>query len=115
RSISAILMIRLCILQRDHCYTRAFPTRRSSDLQDPSMPVKGPARLVWLGPAFIVAVVVGAVVTHSLRDAREAQLEIGRTLVEGGGRKSTRLNSSHGSSSCAGFCVTKKTRGRSRW
>ena len=27
---------------------------------------------------------MGAVVTHSLRDAREAQLEIGRTLVEGG-------------------------------
>jgi len=27
---------------------------------------------------------MGTVVTHSLRDAREAQLEIGRTLVEGG-------------------------------
>jgi len=38
-------------------------------------------RWVWLGRAFIVAVVLAAMVTHSLRDARDAQLETGRTLV----------------------------------
>jgi hypothetical protein len=40
-----------------------------------------PAWIVWLGRAFIGAVVVAAVVTHSLRDAREAQLETARDLV----------------------------------
>jgi hypothetical protein len=47
-------------------------------------PVSGPgfAWIVWLCRAFIVAVVVAAVVTHSLRDAREAQLETARDLVE---------------------------------
>jgi tetratricopeptide (TPR) repeat protein len=39
-------------------------------------------RLVWLGRAFILAVVSAAVVTHSLRDARDSQLEAGRALVE---------------------------------
>jgi hypothetical protein len=39
-------------------------------------------RLVWLSRGFIGGVVLSAVVTHSLRDARESQLETGRTLVE---------------------------------
>lgn len=38
--------------------------------------------LVWLGRAFILAVVSAAVVTHSLRDARDSQIEAGRALVE---------------------------------
>jgi LexA-binding, inner membrane-associated putative hydrolase len=49
---------------------------------DPPIAGRGPARLVWLGRAFIVAVVLVALVTHSLRDARDAQLETGRALVE---------------------------------
>jgi membrane-bound metal-dependent hydrolase YbcI (DUF457 family) len=44
--------------------------------------VAGPAWYAWLGRAFIVAVVVAAVVTHSLRDAREAQLETASNLIE---------------------------------
>ena len=42
----------------------------------------GCKRLVWLGRAFIVAVVLAAVMTHALRDARETQFETGRNLVE---------------------------------
>jgi membrane-bound metal-dependent hydrolase YbcI (DUF457 family) len=52
--------------------------------QDPPVAVKGPVQLVWRGRAFIVAVVLAALVTHSLRDQREAQLDTGRTLVEQG-------------------------------
>jgi membrane-bound metal-dependent hydrolase YbcI (DUF457 family) len=43
---------------------------------------QGQVRLVWLGRLFILAVVSAAVVTHSLRDARDSQLEAGRALVE---------------------------------
>jgi hypothetical protein len=46
------------------------------------IPGNGHAPFVWLGRAFIVAVVLAATVTHSLRDAREAQLETARNLVE---------------------------------
>jgi membrane-bound metal-dependent hydrolase YbcI (DUF457 family) len=49
---------------------------------DPPVSGADPAWIVWLGRAFIVAVVVVALVTHSLRDAREAQLETARDLVE---------------------------------
>jgi len=48
----------------------------------PPIPRAGPAWPVWLGRAFIVAVVLAVVVTHLLRDAREAQLETARDLVE---------------------------------
>jgi heme exporter protein D len=48
----------------------------------PPIPGNGHAPFVWLGRAFIVAVVVAALVTHSLRDAREAQLGTARDLVE---------------------------------
>lgn len=48
----------------------------------PPIPGNGHAPLVWLGRAFIVAVVLAAVVTHSLRDARAAQLETARDPVE---------------------------------
>jgi hypothetical protein len=48
----------------------------------PPVPGNGHAPLVWLGRAFIVAVVLAAVVTHSLRDAREAQLETARDLID---------------------------------
>ena len=51
---------------------------------DQVMPGEDHIRWVWLGRAFIVAVVLAAVVTHSLRDARDAQLETGRVLVEQG-------------------------------
>jgi hypothetical protein len=49
---------------------------------DPVIPGEGRSRWVWLGWAFIAAVVLAAVVTHSLRDARDSQLETGRALVE---------------------------------
>jgi tetratricopeptide (TPR) repeat protein len=49
---------------------------------DPVIPDEGRSRWVWLGWAFIAAVVLAAVVTHSLRDARDSQLETGRGLVE---------------------------------
>jgi LexA-binding, inner membrane-associated putative hydrolase len=52
---------------------------RAVDLPRPG---EGHARLVWLGRAVIVAVVVAAVVTHALRDARESQLDTARVLVE---------------------------------
>src|SRR5207249_2055633 len=45
---------------------------------DPVIPGEGRSRWVWLGWAFIAAVVLAAVVTHSLRDARDSQLETGR-------------------------------------
>lgn len=48
----------------------------------PPIPGNGHAWPVWLGRAFLVGVVLAAVVTHSLRDAREAQLEAARDLVE---------------------------------
>jgi hypothetical protein len=51
---------------------------------DRVIPIEGRTRWVWLGRAFIVAVVLAAVVTHSLRDARDAQLEAARVLVEEG-------------------------------
>jgi hypothetical protein len=48
------------------------------------LPMAGPshAQLAWLGRALIAAVILAAVVTHSLRDAREAQLETARTLIQ---------------------------------
>jgi membrane-bound metal-dependent hydrolase YbcI (DUF457 family) len=52
--------------------------------QDPRVPVARPARLVWLGRAFIVAVILAALVTHWLRDQREAQFDAARTLVDQG-------------------------------
>ena len=51
---------------------------------DQVIPGEGQTRWVWLGRAFIVAVVLAAVVTHSLRDARDAQLEAARVLVDEG-------------------------------
>jgi tetratricopeptide (TPR) repeat protein len=48
------------------------------------LPSGGLARPFWLGPAFIVAVVLAAVVTHSLRDARDSDLETARDLVDQG-------------------------------
>ena len=48
----------------------------------PPIPGNGRAPLVWLGRAFIVAVILAAVVTHSLRDAREYQFETARALIE---------------------------------
>ena len=39
------------------------------------------ARWAWPGPASIVAIVLAALITHMLRDAREADLEMGRALV----------------------------------
>jgi hypothetical protein len=38
----------------------------------------------WWAAALVVAVMLAALVTHALRDAREADLERGRALVEGG-------------------------------
>ncbi len=49
---------------------------------DPPTSSESPTRIIWLSRAFMVAVVLAAVVTHSLRDTREAQLETGRALVE---------------------------------
>jgi hypothetical protein len=46
------------------------------------MPGGNNTRLVWLSRGFIGGVVLTAVVTHSLRDEREAQLETGRALLE---------------------------------
>jgi len=48
----------------------------------PRISGEGQVPLVWLGRAFILAVVSAAVVTHSLRDARDSQLEAARALVE---------------------------------
>jgi tetratricopeptide (TPR) repeat protein len=49
---------------------------------DPPITAEGPTRIAWLGRAFVGAVVLAAVVTHSLREARESQFEMGRALVE---------------------------------
>jgi tetratricopeptide (TPR) repeat protein len=49
---------------------------------DPAICGEGYGPRVWLGRGFIVAVVLAAAITHSLRDRREAQLETGRALVE---------------------------------
>ena len=51
---------------------------------DRVIPIEGRTRWIWLGRVFIVAIVLAAVVTHSLRDARDAQLEAARVLVEEG-------------------------------
>src|SRR2546422_7035241 len=68
-----------------------FPTRRSSDLlgvdaQDLDLPVPLDRRA----------------------DCEALQLLTERGLIEQGDRKSTRLNSSHGYISYAGFCLEKK-------
>lgn len=49
---------------------------------DPAISGEGYRQRVWLSRGFIVAVLLTAAVTHSLRDRREAQLETGRALVE---------------------------------
>lgn len=49
---------------------------------DPPIAGTTHARLVWLSRALMVIVVLVAVVTHSLRDAREAHFETARTLIE---------------------------------
>jgi tetratricopeptide (TPR) repeat protein len=49
---------------------------------DPAIFCEAYSPRAWLGRIFIVAVVLAAAVTHSLRDRREAQLEAARALVE---------------------------------
>jgi tetratricopeptide (TPR) repeat protein len=48
----------------------------------PPLSARANAPAVWLGRALICAVVLAAVLTHSLRDARDAQLETGRALID---------------------------------
>ena len=48
---------------------------------EPLNPGEGHTRVAWLGRAFVTAVILAAIVTHSLRDEREAQFEMGRALV----------------------------------
>jgi len=56
----------------------------SQNVVDQVIPGDGQTRWVWLGRVFIVAIILAAVVTHSLRDARDAQLEAARVLLEEG-------------------------------
>jgi membrane-bound metal-dependent hydrolase YbcI (DUF457 family) len=75
-----LLLAFLAVRQAAHWWTG----RNAADPQnavDPAIPGEWQARRVWLGRAFIVAIVLGAVLTHSLRDAREADFETGRALV----------------------------------
>src|SRR5699024_11484608 len=85
----------------------SFPTRRSSDLllrQDPLQLLD--ALLLGLGQAVLRssggAVPAGAAAAHA--HAAHACFQLGQVQD----RKSTRLNSSHVSSSYAAFCVKKK-------
>ncbi len=58
--------------------------QRRAGRRRPCPSIRGlpPSRGTWLGCAFILAVVLGAaVLTHSLRDAREADLEQRRALI----------------------------------
>src|SRR5207245_11073577 len=72
----------------DHRDLHSFPTRRSSDLRH-----------------FPAQVVVSALFGLLIRDS-----VVGLQHQRGGDRRSTRLNSSHGSSSYAVFCLKKKMR-----
>src|SRR5438034_1756524 len=98
-----------CAVHRD---LPSFPTRRSSDLDEPEV-----RRLIQLyhsiDTASVVAEVVRIVDTLLFRPAEglrllDATLERRRFPVD---RKSTRLNSSHTVISYAVFCLKKKKRG----
>src|SRR5207245_9658207 len=85
------------------CHPRrlpSFPTRRSSDLPEADLNVVNLAAKVADGDRNR-----HAARTRDLPSAAEAP---GRHVREAGDRKSTRLNSSHGSISYAVFCLKKK-------
>jgi len=56
--------------------------RTGQSAVNPPIPGEGDASLIWLGRALSVTVVLTALLTHSLRDERESQLEMGRALLE---------------------------------
>src|SRR5262245_65221908 len=80
----------------DHRDLHSFPTRRSSDLM-------------------AISKLLGVDLCPRLSHLRDRRLHIPRemavpTVLEGGDRKSTRLNSSHLGISYAVFCLKKKTK-----
>src|SRR5207245_11007048 len=85
---------------RDHRGLHSFPTRRSSDLASRLPP--DAAELGSPPPSPIIL---------ALRTTRPHRGKVFRRAVLGAvDRKSTRLNSSHGSISYAVFCLKKKKR-----
>src|SRR5207245_11706732 len=95
-------------LFRPHVYPLSFPTRRSSDLahRGRRTPAGGGDR----ARAALLGDVRGRVREEAARGVRRAARRGAGTAL--GDRKSTRLNSSHGSISYAVFCLKKKN---GRW
>src|SRR5439155_9716741 len=94
----------------DHPHLHSFPTRRSSDLQQPEdVPVVGEELRVG-GDALLRP---GA---HQVRvqacQGVEGRVEEARPRLRAVDRKSTRLNSSHVAISYAVFCLKKKKKNR---
>src|SRR5207248_10625127 len=92
-----------CHCSGDHQDLHSFPTRRSSDLGDP---LRIGQRLVE-----VLALEDEVAAKHFLR---LGEGPVGRERLD---RKSTRLNSSHRTTSYAVFCLKKKTahRGRAKY
>src|SRR5207245_10712713 len=100
-----------------HCHLldlHSFPTRRSSDLEERGAPAPFVEGSAALGPVDYAVELAGD--PHEehqpvdgvprQRERRRAFAKVRREVVAD--RKSTRLNSSHGSISYAVFCLKKK-------
>src|SRR5207249_10248605 len=100
--------IAFCSSSRHPQYRRSFPTRRSSDL------VTVTSMTVVSSTQLSVALAIAATANPGPRDVTVTNPG-GQTVTRAGGdRKSTRLNSSHVSTSYAVFCLKKKKRSPTR-
>src|SRR5207245_11130092 len=86
--------------------SHSFPTRRSSDLVflkfPDNLPIQGGVPIMYQGEC------VGAIGVSGVQSHEDEQIANAFALVHDRDRKSTRLNSSHGSISYAVFCLKKK-------
>src|SRR5207245_10431160 len=91
-----------------HRYLHAFPTRRSSDLEDVSLETAVRLMAEMAGLRSVRMSNVMFVTAKAPAAELKADTEANQPVLPPIDRKSTRLNSSHGSISYAVFCLKKK-------
>src|SRR5699024_12460269 len=93
-----------------HVHFPSFPTRRSSDLQQHQHPSSGLSHSCDLFSGSITVSVSGRGGAHTTFDRSSSCSDNCYCTTSGADRKSTRLNSSHVSTSYAVFCLQNKKR-----
>src|SRR5699024_11302667 len=89
----------------DHQHLHPFPTRRSSDLIRKSLQAKRNEKIPAVIREFLET---GSTIDQNARTCPQPSTRAASTIEAGKDRKSTRLNSSHGSHSYAVFWLKKK-------